>query len=143
MSVLAGDDESFDHLGSDEVPVKLIKFCQPEVVAIKVQTWFRRLIWIAAQVTKVLHQDKRSVGFLLGKRRILRYPTQHPRTRRHVNRITSPAKLIDGRRGLGRRGSNTCLEKESCHELFRCHRRGVGRNKSWPHDEGSGQRLAC
>jgi hypothetical protein len=35
-AILAGDDESFDHLGVHEVPVELIQLAEPEVVAVEV-----------------------------------------------------------------------------------------------------------
>lgn len=42
MPVLARDDESFDHLGSDEVFVKLIQLIKSEVVALEVEQCKKR-----------------------------------------------------------------------------------------------------
>src|SRR5438552_15376701 len=61
LSIFSGRDERLDHLGSDEVAVELIELRQPEIVAGVVTVW--RVIRIAAQITKVLHQHEGAVEF--------------------------------------------------------------------------------
>src|SRR6266545_2339089 len=59
--ILTREDKGFDHLGVDEVAVKLIELAQPEVVARVVRVL--RIIWVAAQIAKVLYQHKSTVAF--------------------------------------------------------------------------------
>ena len=51
------------HLGGDEVAVELIQLRQPEIVAGVISVG--AAVWIAAQVTEVLHQHERAVEFIL------------------------------------------------------------------------------
>ena len=68
LSILSRRDESLHHLGLNEVAIKLIKFIQPEVIALKVECRFRRIIGITAQVSEILHQHERAVELLLSQR---------------------------------------------------------------------------
>src|ERR1700730_9042714 len=61
LAVLGRYQERLDHLGLNKVSIKLIELCQPEVVALKVERRFRRIIRITAQVAEVLHQHKSAV----------------------------------------------------------------------------------
>src|SRR6476469_9516103 len=61
LTIFDGSDECFDHLSIDVVAVKLIHLGEPEVIAAVVG--ILRVIGIAPQITKVLHQHKRPVEF--------------------------------------------------------------------------------
>ena len=41
---------------------ELVQFSQPEVVASEIQIWFWRVIWIASEITEVLHQNECTIG---------------------------------------------------------------------------------
>src|SRR5438445_8054327 len=75
-AIFARRQECFHHLGLNEVSVKAVQLVQPEVVASEIKRSFRRVVRIPAQVAEILHQDKRSVGFLLSQGRILGHSPQ-------------------------------------------------------------------
>src|SRR2546430_13114529 len=52
-------NESSHHLGIIKVAVELVQLIEPEVEAFHVA--IRRVVWIASQVTEVLHQHKGAV----------------------------------------------------------------------------------
>jgi hypothetical protein len=66
LPVLAGDDESLDHFGVDEVAAKVIQPAEPESVAVEIQSGLRRVVWNATQVAEGRHQDKGFVELLTG-----------------------------------------------------------------------------
>src|SRR6266545_1936897 len=84
LSILARDQERLHHLGVLEVAVELVELRQPEVVALKVECRFRRIVGIAAQVTEVLHQHKRSIELLLFQGGVFGYSSQSTRPRYQV-----------------------------------------------------------
>src|SRR5436853_524430 len=53
-AVLGGSNKRLDHLGLLKVAVELIQLRQPEVIACIVR--IRRIVRIAAQITKVIHR---------------------------------------------------------------------------------------
>src|SRR2546425_6078085 len=48
LAILGRDQERLDHFGLNKVSVKLIELVEPEVVALKVERRFRRVVGIAA-----------------------------------------------------------------------------------------------
>ena len=80
--ILVRSNEGFYHLGIDVVAVELIEFLQPEVVAgvVRVLTAVR----VASQVTKVLHQNERSIEFVCCERRVLRNSPQRSCSGSHI-----------------------------------------------------------
>jgi hypothetical protein len=96
LTILSGDQKRFHHFGVDEVAVELIQLVQPEVVAIEVECALRSIVWIATQLAKILHQNKRSIHFLLREAPILNHATQHARTRRDVSGRLAAGKFTDG-----------------------------------------------
>lgn len=54
MAILTGNDERFDHLSVNKVPVELIQLAQPEVVTVEIQSRFRRIVRISPQVAQIL-----------------------------------------------------------------------------------------
>src|SRR5947208_12332501 len=67
-SILTGINESLDHLRLDKIAVELVKFIQPEIVAVKVCVGC--IVGIPAQITEVFRQDESAIGFLLDQSRI-------------------------------------------------------------------------
>ena len=74
MPVLVRADKGLDHLGVDEVAVKTVELVEPEVVTLKVESRLWRIVGVAVQVTKVLHQHKSAVEFLLRQCRVFSDP---------------------------------------------------------------------
>src|SRR5437660_6716342 len=64
MPVLVRADKGLDHLGVDEVAVEAVELVKPEVVTLKVEGLFWRVVRVAMQVTKILHQHKSAVEFV-------------------------------------------------------------------------------
>ena len=65
LAILGRDEERLDHIRLNEVPVEVIELREPEVVTLKVERRFGRVVRVATQVTEVLHKHKGSVEFLL------------------------------------------------------------------------------
>jgi len=65
LSIFAGREEGLDHFRVDIVPVELIEFVQPEVVALIIKRWFRWVVRISLQITEVLHQHESFVDKLV------------------------------------------------------------------------------
>src|SRR2546426_10300324 len=82
LAVFERGDERLDHLGAGEVSVEGVELVQPEVVAVKVCIWAG--VWIAPQITEVLHQDKGAIELGVGKVLILSDGAQHLRARLHA-----------------------------------------------------------
>src|SRR5438105_14657978 len=62
LSILVRGNERLDHFGSDEVAIKEIQLVQPKIVTRVISVL--RIVWIATEIAKVLHQHKRAVEFL-------------------------------------------------------------------------------
>src|SRR2546427_9291547 len=95
MPVLVRADKGLDHLGVDEVPVEAVELVEPEVVTLKVEGLLWRVVRVAVQVTKILHQHKGAIEFVAHDLLILSYSSQGPRSSRHVAGIKRRAKFID------------------------------------------------
>ena len=76
MAILVRTDEGFDHLRVDIVSIEAVQLIQPKVVALVVERRLGRVVGIPAQVSEVLHQDKRAVELLLIQSRILSHVAQ-------------------------------------------------------------------
>src|SRR5437763_2475569 len=74
LPVLRSVDERLDHLGILEIAAKLIQLRQPEIVTSVVRV--RRIVGIAPQITKELHQHERAIEFLSVERGVLGYASQ-------------------------------------------------------------------
>src|SRR5438128_12492081 len=61
LPILCRGNERLYHFGLLKVPVELIQLREPEIVARIVR--IRIITRIAAQVSKVLHQDERAIEF--------------------------------------------------------------------------------
>src|SRR5436853_7462283 len=85
LSVLARCDERLHHLGIHEVAVELIQLRQPEVIAGVIR--IRSAVGIAAEVTKVLHQDKGAAELLSVQGGVLGHSPQRSRSSRHIARV--------------------------------------------------------
>src|SRR5207237_3998061 len=57
--VFSGREERLDHFRRPIIAAKTVEFCQPVVIAGKIP--IRRIVRVALQVTKVLHQHKRAI----------------------------------------------------------------------------------
>src|ERR1041384_5517159 len=82
--ILSRVQECLDHFRGFEIAVERIQIVQPEVVAIKVQTGFRRSVRIPPQVSDVLHQHERAIRFLLLEQRVISDFAEHARAQRRV-----------------------------------------------------------
>src|SRR5437879_499239 len=78
-SVLNGSKKRLDHFSVDEVTAELVQLCQPEVVPGVVGVL--RVVWIAAQITKVLHQHKCCIKLGADQVWIFSHSAQHLRSR--------------------------------------------------------------
>ena len=58
LAIFAGREEGLDHFGVYIVPVELIQFGQPEVVALVIKRWFWWVVRISLQITEVLHEHE-------------------------------------------------------------------------------------
>src|SRR5437868_10532168 len=100
LSIFDRSNERLDHLGRIIITVELIQLREPEIVAgIIIVLW---VVWIAAQITEVLHQHKRAVEFLGVQNRVLGYVAQRARPCGHVRRVGRGTKLSDGCIAIGR-----------------------------------------
>src|SRR2546429_5161458 len=63
LSILSRSNERFNHLGGGEVTIELVQLVQPKLVARIVGVLW--IVWIATQITEVLHQHKCPVEFLV------------------------------------------------------------------------------
>src|SRR5207244_6496919 len=77
IAVLSRGNKGLDHLGLNEVTVEAVQLVEPEIVAVEVRV--RCIVWIAAQVTEVLHQHKGAVEFLVGEMFVLDHGGQYCR----------------------------------------------------------------
>src|ERR1051326_1884429 len=100
LPVFYGSNKRLDHLGSIVVAVELIKLRQPEIVAGVVGV--RAAVWIAAEVTEELHQDKRAVEFGVVEVLIFGDLSQGLRARRQVAAVRCTVEEIDCGRAISR-----------------------------------------
>src|SRR5438874_13319074 len=84
LSILNRSNERLDHFSADEVAVELVQLVQPKLVAGVV--YILRIVGIAAQVTKELHQHKRAIELLLLQNGVFSYVAQRTPSRRRVAR---------------------------------------------------------
>src|SRR5438105_13870528 len=61
LYVFSRVDESLHHLRACIVTFELVEFCQPKVIASEIQCGFWRIVWVAMEIPKVLHQNKSAV----------------------------------------------------------------------------------
>src|SRR5206468_9393148 len=93
LSVFRRGDECLDHFGLLVIAVELIQLLQPEIVASVVAV--RRIVWVAVQVSEVLHQHKRAVE--LSRVKVLMFGdlSQGLRAGSKVRRVKGVAKQIN------------------------------------------------
>src|SRR5438094_2829043 len=84
LAVLDGSDEGLYHLRVLKVSIELIQLRQPEIIAGVIRV--RRIIGIASQVTKELHQNERAVGFSAHQVLMFSDRAQHLRPRLGTSR---------------------------------------------------------
>src|SRR5215204_6996097 len=77
-AVFDGVEEGFDHLGLDEVAVKLVELVEPELPAAEVRVL--RVVGVAPQVAEVLHQDEGAVLLARAQVGVLGHLAQDART---------------------------------------------------------------
>ena len=65
IEIFGRGDKRLDHFCLNEVAVELSQLAEPEIVTVEVCIWTR--VWVAAQVTEVLHQHKCLINFALTK----------------------------------------------------------------------------
>src|SRR6266550_1928656 len=95
MPVLVSIDKGLDHFRLDEVAVETVELVEPEIVTLKVESLLWRVVRVAMQVTKILHQHKGAVEFVAHDLLILSYSSQGPRSSRRVAGIGRRAEFID------------------------------------------------
>src|SRR5438874_7186681 len=93
LSILNRSNKRLDHFSTDEVAVELVQLVQPKLVAGVVCVL--RIVGIAAQITKELHQHKRSIELLLIEDQVLGYLAQCAGARGHVAGIARGTEFID------------------------------------------------
>src|SRR6266545_5041794 len=105
--ILSRENKGFDHLGVDEVAIKLIELAEPEVIASVVRVL--RIIWVAAQIAEVLYQHKSTVPFSGNQVRIFGDCSQDLRSR-----LRTEVKLVNQLSALCRREHE--IGRASCRE---------------------------
>src|SRR2546430_10984617 len=93
LPVFSRGNKRLNHLSADEVAVELVQLVQPEVIAGVVCVL--RIVRVATQVTKELHQHERSIELLLIEDRVLGYHAQCAGARGHVAGIARGTEFID------------------------------------------------
>src|ERR1041384_1920174 len=84
LPILSRIQKCLDHFRGFEIAIERIQLVQPEGVAIKIQTGFRRRVRIPSQVTKVLHHHERAILLLLLEQRVIRDFAEHARAQGRV-----------------------------------------------------------
>ena len=106
LSVLGRGDECLDHIGVDKVSVELVQLRQPEIESRVVGVL--RIIRVAPQISKVLHQHKRAVELLRLERFIVRSKKQE-RSRLSFTYSATSIKLITALTTFGIKNCATLL----------------------------------
>src|SRR5438552_2285146 len=73
--ILTRINERLHHLCLNKIAVELVQFVQPIFITGIIH--IRSRIWITTQITKVLHQHKRSIKLLLYERRVFGHMKEH------------------------------------------------------------------
>src|SRR5581483_9340134 len=128
LAILNRRQKRLHHLGIDVVAIELIQFGQPEIVARVIRILW--IVWVAAQVTKVLHQHERAIEFRVDQIRIFSDLSQRLSASGNIVRVRGPGEQIDGGGSFTRRQHATGVLVQLGDKGCGRHRRGKGGSKS-------------